>query len=172
MNWCNVHLRVRCKCLVGIFCVYTVCTFYLLTFMFPAWPSDVANKKSTYCRSYRNQFCHMGWHPLMKKSFMTAVILRPVCMTMCEKVRKSHFVVFEFDFLTKRDWSKSSYWCKLLKYYILDNIRKNQNSLCMEKGYNAMWLCIMTGVGYVKWIIGSNFMNHRICISFETNSGY
>ena len=32
---------------------------------------------------------------------MTAVILRPVCMTMCEKVRNSHFVVFEFDFLTK-----------------------------------------------------------------------
>ena len=38
----------------------------------------------------------------MKKSFMTAVILRPVCVTMCEKVRKSHFVVFEFDFLTKK----------------------------------------------------------------------
>ena len=38
-----------------------------------------------------------------KKSFMTAIILRPVCVTMREKVRKSHFVVFEFDFLTKRD---------------------------------------------------------------------
>ena len=36
VNWCNAYLRVRCKGLVGIFCVYTVCTFYLLTLMFPA----------------------------------------------------------------------------------------------------------------------------------------
>ena len=37
----------------------------------------------------------------MKKSFMTTVILRPVCMTMYKNVRKSHFVVFEFDFFDK-----------------------------------------------------------------------
>ena len=32
---------------------------------------------------------------------MTAVILRPVCVAMCEKVRKSHFLAFEFDFCQK-----------------------------------------------------------------------
>ena len=38
--------------------------------------------------------------------FMIAVILRPVYQTVCEKVGKSHFVLFDFNFLTKRDWSK------------------------------------------------------------------
>ena len=69
---------------------------------------------------------------------------------MCEKVGKSHFVLFDFNFLTKRDWSESSFWCMLLKYYILDNIRKNQNSLCMDKEYNAMCLCIIPDIGHVK----------------------
>ena len=34
VNWRNVQLRVRCKCDVGIFNVYTVCTFNILTLMF------------------------------------------------------------------------------------------------------------------------------------------
>ena len=34
VNWHNVYLRVRCKCDVGIFIVYTVCTFNLLILMF------------------------------------------------------------------------------------------------------------------------------------------
>ena len=38
----------------------------------------------------------------------------------------------------------------LLKYFILDNRCENQNSLCMEKGYNAMCLSMMPGVGQVK----------------------
>ena len=67
----------------------------------------------------------------MKKSFLTGVILRPVYQTVCEKIGKSHFVLFEFNFLTKRDWPESSFLCMLLKYYILDNIRKNKNSLCV-----------------------------------------
>ena len=70
----------------------------------------------------------------MKKSFMTAVILRPVNQTVCEKLGKSHFVPFDCNFLTKRDWPDSSFLCMLLKYYIPDNIPKNQNSLCLEKG--------------------------------------
>ena len=41
VNWCNTYRRARCKGLVGIFCVYTVCTFYLLTLVFPAWPSQI-----------------------------------------------------------------------------------------------------------------------------------
>ena len=45
----------------------------------------------------------------MKKSFMTAVILRPVCVTMCEKVRKSHFVVF-FLFFDKKRLVKELVW--------------------------------------------------------------
>ena len=44
-----------------------------------------------------------------EKSFMIAVILRPVYQTVCEKVGKSHFVLFDFNFLTKRDWSESSF---------------------------------------------------------------
>ena len=51
----------------------------------------------------------MGWHPIMKKRFMIAVILRPVYQTVCEKVGKSHFVLFDFNFLIKRDWSESSF---------------------------------------------------------------
>ena len=34
VNRHNVELRVGCKCDVGIFIVYTVCTFNLLTLMF------------------------------------------------------------------------------------------------------------------------------------------
>ena len=41
---------------------------------------------------------------------MTAVILRPVCVTMCEKVRKSHFLAFEFDFFVKKRLVKELVW--------------------------------------------------------------
>ena len=36
------------------------------------------------------------------------------------------------------------------EYYIFDNIRKNKNSLCMEKGYHAMCLCKIPDIGHVK----------------------
>ena len=48
-----------------------------------------------------------------EKSFMIAVmiavILRPVYHTVCEKVGKSQFVMFDFNFLAKRYWSESSF---------------------------------------------------------------
>ena len=45
---------------------------------------------------------------MMKKKFYD-VILRPVYQTVCEKVEKSQFVLSDFNFLTKRDWSESSF---------------------------------------------------------------
>ena len=38
----------------------------------------------------------------MKKSLMIAVILRPVHQIGCEKVEKSQFVLFDFNFVTKK----------------------------------------------------------------------
>ena len=37
----------------------------------------------------------------MKRSFKITVILRPVSQTVCEKVAKTYFVYFDFDFLAK-----------------------------------------------------------------------
>ena len=52
----------------------------------------------------------LRWQHVIKRCFKVAVILSPVSQIGCEKVAKTHFVDFEFDFL-----AKSSYWYLLLK---------------------------------------------------------
>ena len=42
--------------------------------------------------------CLLRWQHVIKRGFKIAVILRPVSQTGCEKVAKTYFVDFDFDF--------------------------------------------------------------------------
>ena len=86
----------------------------------------------------------------MKRGFKTAVIWHPISQTGCEKVAKTHFVDFYFDFLAKEKGQRAHLRICYGSVNMHDNPRKNQNSPCMEKGYNVMCMYIMRVVGHVK----------------------
>ena len=61
----------------------------------------------------------------MKRGFKIAVILRPVSEIGCEKVAKTYFVDFDFDFLTKEKGQRAHFGICYRSVNILDNLLKN-----------------------------------------------
>ena len=121
VNWRNVYLRVRCKCDVGIFVVYTVFTFNLFTLMYRQGRVMLQIKNLFIAWAVEITFVFDDWQHVIKRRFKIAIILRPISQTGCKKVAKTHFVDFDFDFLAKKKGQRAHFGICYWSVNIFDN---------------------------------------------------
>ena len=66
-----------------------------------------------------------GWQRVIKRGFKIAVILCPVLQTVYEKVAKTHFVDFDFDFIATEKGQRAPFGICYWSVNIHDKPRKN-----------------------------------------------